>query len=243
MTEQSGWELIRFGAMQGLQAVVPAVVIGLVVNYCVSRWQHSYARSRKITDFQDDTYRRARSLFVDMVYTFDVDMLVSQASGGGTTTTEATVDSTALVQKIGQHRIQLANLASDIERLFSASAHAACTDAVVRLLSYYADAPALLEIAARSEAPEFSALRRKQQDAMFAVRTALYFLSQEIGVDPKRPWWRLRAPARYGRREGDITNEMRQLGPPLQLGKKGKQRRFVDRVWKSIGGGTRSGGG
>ena len=48
--------------------VLPAILIAIIGQFFILQWQHRYWRLQKIITLQDETYRKARSILVGMVF-------------------------------------------------------------------------------------------------------------------------------------------------------------------------------
>ncbi len=217
------------------RTVLPAVLIALVGQYFILRWQHRYWRLQRITNLQDETYRKAKSVLTSSAFFFErtISTAAAELAGEGTAMPWQTSE---LLQTLASTSIQdrqsIAELSQDVGRLFSGTAHAAAADAARSIQK--------LRTAVLSAASDSTPLRADvlqglivmQADAVVRTTNALDLMAREIGLDPWGPWW---APGRrpvFGRRKDDIPDELiaalgnrRESAPSPS----GRSRRIADR--------------
>nr|CAP47519.1 putative integron gene cassette protein [uncultured bacterium] len=227
------------------KVVVPAILIALIAQSVILRWQHGYWRLQKITALQDETYREAKRVLVPMTY-FAESLAQELAGPPSEDTADAEKGSSSpdLAEAISRvfaealtDRVALASLSSDVHRWFSPKAYSAIADAVMEVLQLQS---AIAGCAESSEAGAVTLtpdLQLRRSCCIFKVRRALDLLAKEIGREP-RPWYRLRrSEARFGRRRDDLQAELLQMIPAGSIVPKegsGHCRRYTDKKFAEI---------
>lgn len=236
------WELLRNIGLSIAKGLCTATAIGIVVNYFIIRWRHHFARIAKITDLQDEVYREARNTLTSMIHAFDPVILGLQTTAAADKSTEDVLGAfgigesvpDALKQNI-ENRIGMANIAMDIERLFSPKVHVAFADAFMSVSKYYSELTLFLTGYPSDDSDATSRFYTSRGEAVFKVRSALQLLSQEIGVDPRRRWWhRFRKTPEFGRRASDIPDKFYDIEWQPPVDSKGRNRRYADKLWRNI---------
>jgi hypothetical protein len=220
------------------KVVLPAVLIALIGQFFILRWQYRYRHLERITAMQDESYRDAKSVLVRMAYypetlaTSIATAPISETasvSPGDMSPDIAQAATRALQQSISD-RMALANLSNDIHRLFSPKAYSTVADAAAELYRYH-DAFQEAAVAAQlTEGGMSSDLQLQRTRCVFKVQRALDVLAREIGRDPStRPLFR--RSVQFGRRREDIPDAVLTMIPesPATRGRQaGKQRRYTD---------------
>jgi hypothetical protein len=225
-----------------IMALGPALVVALVANYFITRWQRHSQRLSKIADLQDEVYRRARTVFVQMVHAPDDAFAeLYAASALGRSPEEVSLEDDAIeatleaVRQYNASRRDLAEIANDVQRLFSSATHAAASDAAGAVLRYYQETHrAILQAAGIPEAAS-GTLSTLKVEAIIKVRSALMRLASEIGENPTTPGRESKPgePA-FGQRADDLPPELTEIEWRFNLDPQGRDRRCTDAVWRAV---------
>jgi len=213
-----------------VKTIIPAVIIGFIGHWFLALWQHRYWRIRKTTDLQDETYRRARDLLVRLAYTPESLLLASFETTQRDRERDSSCDSTGVGSRLLEDRMALAELSSDVSRLFRKECFFAVMDAVKSLLALLDYIPALRERGTTlAELMSDQRFGTAKMEAIANVKWALSLLASEIGRNPPRPG------SDMPRRRGDIPTEYNDiLLDPVPADPK-RRRRHMERLRSDLG--------